>query len=77
VTKSGKKEPTGLFAKVPTTEYNRLIVRYPYQNDSDYAMAYHEAGNRLASTYKGQPIDDTMLLPFLNLCRQAFELSSR
>ncbi|MCS3443380.1 hypothetical protein [Microbacterium phyllosphaerae] len=72
--KSGKTEPTALFAKVPGKEYHRLIFRYPYQGDSMLAMSYHEAAKRLANSYRGQPIDDTMLLPFLTLYRQAFEL---
>jgi len=59
---------------VPSKVYNRLIVRYPYQTDRDYAFIYHEAANRLASTYTGEPIDDTILIPFLMLYRQAFEL---
>lgn len=72
--KSGKDEPTALFAKVPGKEYGRLIFRYPYHNDSMLAMSYHEAATRLAGTFEGQPIDDTMLLPFLTLYRQAIEL---
>lgn len=72
--KSGNTEPTALFAKVPGREYDRLIFRYPYQSDTMLAMSYHEAARRLAHSYHGQPIDDTMLLPFLTLYRQAFEL---
>lgn len=72
--KSGKDERTALFAKVPGKEYGRLIFRYPYHNDSMLAMSYHEAATRLAGTFEGQPIDDTMLLPFLTLYRQAIEL---
>ena len=54
--------------------YSRLIVRYPYQTDRDYAFFYHESANRLASTYTGEPIDDTILMPFLMLYRHALEL---
>jgi hypothetical protein len=69
---SGK--PLRLLQAVPNKLYKRLIVRYPYETDRDYAFFYHEAAHRLASTYKGEPIDDTILIPFLMLYRQAFEL---
>ncbi len=63
-----------LLQEVPNTVYNRLIVRYPYQTDRDYSFYYHEAAKRLASTYTGKPIDDTILIPFLMLYRHGFEL---
>jgi hypothetical protein len=63
-----------LFKRFPNTEYRRLIVRHPYEDDSVLAMAYHEAAVRLASTYRGQADDDLILLPFLMLYRQAIEL---
>ena len=70
----GTPKPTRLLGAVPSTTYERLIVRYPYQSDGDQAIAYHGAALRLAQSYRGQPVDDTMLLPFLMLFRQAFEL---
>jgi hypothetical protein len=66
--------PLRLLQSVPGKVYSRLIVRYPYQTDSDYAFYYHESANRLASTYTGKAIDDVILMPFLMLYRQAFEL---
>lgn len=66
-----------LFAKVPSTAYNRLIMRHRYEDDTHLAFAYHEAATRLAGTYKGDPIDDRLLLPFLSLYRQAFELQMK
>jgi len=69
---SGK--PLRLLQAVPNRVYNRLIVRYPHQTDRDYAFFYHEAAHRLAGTYAGNAIDDTILIPFLMLYRQAFEL---
>lgn len=57
-----------------STDYSRLVVRYPYQTDSEYAVAYHFAAEQLATTFAGDPIDDLILLPFLTLYRQAFEL---
>jgi hypothetical protein len=59
---------------VPSKVHERLIVRYPFQSDADYAHAYHFSAKRLAETFTGQPIDDLLLLPFLSLYRQAFEL---
>jgi hypothetical protein len=63
-----------LLNAAPSTVYERLIVQWPHQTDRDLAFFYSESANRLASTFSGQPIDDTILLPFLTLYRQAFEL---
>ena len=68
------KKPLRLLTAVPNESYDRLIVRYPCQNDFQYAHAYLFAALRLASTFSGQPEDDQLLLPFLTLYRQAFEL---
>lgn len=67
-------KPTRLLASVPNKIYARLVVRYPFQTDRDYAVAYHFAAKRLESTFSGNPEDDFLLLPFLTLYRQAFEL---
>lgn len=67
-------KPLRLLASVPSKVYDRLIVRYPFQTDRDYAASFHLSANRLAGTYAGQPIDDLILLPFLTLYRHAFEL---
>ncbi|WIB69139.1 hypothetical protein DEI93_16330 (plasmid) [Curtobacterium sp. MCBD17_035] len=67
-------KPLRLFREVPNRVYDRLIVRYPFQTDRDYAASFHFAAQRLAETFSGQPIDDLILLPFLTLYRQAFEL---
>ncbi|MFS0700031.1 hypothetical protein AB6N24_08685 [Cellulomonas sp. 179-A 4D5 NHS] len=69
-----ESQPIRLLLEMPSTSYDNLIVRYPYQRDDDYALAYHESANRLASTFRGNPIDDTILLPFLLLYRHAYEL---
>lgn len=63
-----------LLQSVPNKVYNRLIVRYPYQTSRDYASSYKLAAKRLAETFTGDTIDDLILLPFLTLYRQAFEL---
>lgn len=69
-----KKPPLRLLTSVPNKDYSRLVVRYPYQTDGEYAHAYHFSAERLATTFSGKPIDDCLLLPFLTLYRQAFEL---
>jgi hypothetical protein len=66
--------PLRLLTSVPNKVYDRLIVRYPFQTDRDYAAAYHFSAKRLAETFTGNPEDDFLLLPFLTLYRQAFEL---
>lgn len=69
-----KQTPLRLLTSVPNKDYSRLVVRYPYQTDDEYAHAYHFSAKRLATTFSGKPIDDWLLLPFLTLYRQAFEL---
>lgn len=63
-----------LLAEVPNVDYRRLIVRYPYQTDAHYAAAFQFSAQRLAYTFSGEPLDDLLLLPYLTLYRQAFEL---
>lgn len=72
--RSSRLDPVKLFQAVPSTDYSRLIVRYPYQDDATFAFSYKESAERLAGTFKGDAPDDLMLLPFLTLYRQAFEL---
>lgn len=38
------------------------------------AVGYADAARRLSSSYRGEPWDDVMLLPFLFVWRQAIEL---
>lgn len=67
-------KPLRLLESVPSKVYERMVVRYPYQTDANFAHAYHFAAQRLARTFSGSPEDDLILLPFLTLYRQAFEL---
>ena len=67
-------KPLRLLESVPNKVYNRLIVRYRSQSDDEYALSYRFAAKRLGETFTGEPIDDLILLPFLTLYRQAFEL---
>lgn len=71
---STRSKPLRLLETVPNKVYSRLIVRYPYQTNRDYALSYRFAAKRLAETFTGDTIDDLILLPFLTLYRQAFEL---
>ena len=71
---STRSKPLRLLETVPNKVYSRLIVRYPYQTNRDYALSYRFAAERLAETFTGDTIDDLILLPFLTLYRQAFEL---
>ncbi|WP_024285335.1 hypothetical protein [Cellulomonas sp. KRMCY2] len=72
--RADEPKPIRLLDEHPATDYNRLIIRYPYRTDSDYAFAYHEAAKRLAASFRGEAIDDTILIPYLMLYRHAFEL---
>ncbi|WP_313539961.1 hypothetical protein [Leifsonia aquatica] len=67
-------KPLRLLESVPNKVYNRLIVRYPFQTNRDYALSYRFGARRLAETFTGDAVDDLILLPFLMLYRQAFEL---
>lgn len=67
-------KPIRLLEVVPTKVYNRLIVRYPHQTNRDFALSYRFAATRLADSFTGDAADDLILLPFLTLYRQAFEL---
>lgn len=69
------KESPHLFKVFASEDRQSLIVRYPYQRDSDVEFGFAEAARRLAASFRGQPIDDTILMPFMFLWRHAIELS--
>lgn len=64
-----------LFKVFPGKDPRSLIVRYPFQDDSDVEYGFAEAARRLAQSFSGEPIDDVILMPFLFLWRHAIELS--
>jgi hypothetical protein len=64
-----------LFRVFKSTDRQSLIVRHGYQTDADLEFGYAEAAKRLGASFQGQPIDDTILLPFMYLWRHAVELS--
>lgn len=63
-----------LFDSFPTQIQSQLIVHWPHLTDANLAVFYAESADRLANSYEGKPQDDMILLPFLMLYRQAFEL---
>lgn len=68
------KEP-GLFLSNPATSQSNLIQYHAWADDANLAEGYADAARRLARSFKAQPWDDVMLLPFLFVWRQAIELS--
>jgi hypothetical protein len=68
------EQPLSLLSGFRTDDWSRQVVRYAEQYDDDIAFAYFDAANKLAETFTGIDSDDLMLLPFLTLYRQAFEL---
>jgi hypothetical protein len=64
-----------LLEAAPATDYDRLIVKAPYETDRHFAVFYRESANRLAATFSGNSEDDMILLPYLGLYLQAYELA--
>jgi hypothetical protein len=69
-----KEQIPRLFSTFPAEDMDRMIVHYPRQTEDNLAFAYHTAANKIAESFSGTPLDDLVLLPFLNLYRHAFEL---
>lgn len=63
-----------LLDSLPAAANETMIVQSPNSSDRDLAFFYQQAAKRLAASHDGQPIDDVILLPYLMLYRQAFEL---
>lgn len=51
-----------------------LVQLNPYEDMSYYASNYRECADRLVATYEGNPEDNEILMPFLTLYRQSYEL---
>src|SRR5690349_9676010 len=64
-----------LFTAHPSGGQSALI-QYNQHMMSEHivAIGYADAARRLSSSYRGEPWDDVMLLPFLFVWRQAIEL---
>lgn len=64
-----------LLGQLEASREEDLIVRWrDRESDGTLADGYAEAARRLAATFRAQPTDDKILLPFLFLYRHAFEL---
>lgn len=68
-------EATPLFAAHPQIDMQGLIMRFAWEQEINLAFAYQNSAARLASTHTGDSTDDLILLPYLTLCRQAYELT--
>lgn len=64
-----------LWDEHPGERLRDVIMLPSTRDDVEVAMFYVEAANRRADSFRGQPFDDTMLIPWLNLRRHALELS--
>lgn len=72
---SEKPKPTPLFAAHPDVSQSGLIMRFAWEDDVTLASAFQGSAKRLAATHAGDSTDDMILLPYLTLYRQAFELA--
>lgn len=64
-----------LLEAVPVTNEANLVVKATHETDRHFAAQYALSAERLAGTFTSQPVDDMILLPFLTLYRQAYELA--
>lgn len=74
MSKGDKEKPLEILTMAPGRDHKRAIVRHPYQSRDFLAYSYNYAAEKLASSAEGVPSDDCLLLPFLSLHRQSFEL---
>lgn len=49
-------KPLRLLTSVPNKVYDRLIVRYPFQTDRDYAASYHFSARDSLKPMQGNPL---------------------
>lgn len=67
---------TSLFTQHPATDQQTMIQYNGFMLDSRLVMiGYADAARRLRESYKAEPWDDVILLPFLFMWRQAIELA--
>lgn len=57
-----------------STDINTLVQLQPFEGMGHYSSHYRRSADRLMASYSGQPQDDEILMPFLTLYRQAYEL---
>lgn len=65
-----------IFELYPAETQGTLIVRWPGDQRS-VPDEFAEAANRLAVTFRGDPVDDLLLHPFLYLYRHAIETAMK
>ncbi|UAV84857.1 hypothetical protein BV113_00630 [Glutamicibacter phage BIM BV-113] len=53
---------------------SKFIQIRPYKSFADQSFEYWEAAKRVHETYAGNPLDDTLIMPYLLLCRHSLEL---
>lgn len=51
-----------------------LVQLNPYEDMGSYGSHYRNCADRLVGSHQGKPQDDEILMPFLTLYRQAYEL---
>ncbi|MNW30270.1 hypothetical protein D3C74_71520 [compost metagenome] len=51
-----------------------LVQLNPYEGMGHYAFHYRHCADRLVNSHRANPEDDEILMPFLSLYRQAYEL---
>lgn len=51
-----------------------LVQLNPYEDMGSYGAHYRNCADRLVESHQGKPQDDEILMPFLTLYRQAYEL---
>lgn len=57
-----------------STSMKTLVQLNPFEGMGHYANHYRECADRLVESHRGRPQDDSVLMPFLTLYRQAYEL---
>lgn len=57
-----------------STSMKSLVQLNPYEDMGYYASNYRHCADRLVKSHQGDPQDDEILMPFLTLYRQAYEL---
>lgn len=74
MTREPQRRRRDIFTEFPAINHAGLIVRYPSGGHGRLSHAFANAAERLALTFRGDPADDAMLMPFLYLYRHAIEL---
>ena len=71
---TGGPDMQWLFSVARANGQSDLVVSYGSTTSAQLAVGFEEAAARLAGTAKGAPLDDIVLMPYLLLMRQSYEL---